>query len=59
MDRLKDQKVLSEEKSGLIVGQDNRFRFGNKHELQMVSTLLVKKLLRDLRRVCVNGLDEL
>lgn len=59
VDRLKDVKVLAEEKDGLIVSQDNQFKFGNNHELQIINTLLVKKLLTDLRRVGVNGPDDL
>jgi hypothetical protein len=59
VDRLKEQKVLSEEKMGLIVSQTNQFKFGNNHELQTINALLVKKLLRDLRRVGVKGPDDL
>jgi DNA-binding Lrp family transcriptional regulator len=59
VDRLKELKVLSEEKHGLIVSQSNQFKFGNNHELQVINILLVKKLLTDLRRVGVNGPDDL
>jgi hypothetical protein len=59
VDRLKEVKVLSEEKNGLIVSQGNQFKFGNNHDLQTINTLLVKKLLSDLRRVGVNGPDDL
>lgn len=59
VDRLKEAEVLSEEKSGLIVSQSNQFKFGNNHELQTINTLLVKKLLSDLKRVGVNGPDDL
>lgn len=57
--RLKQMEILSEEKDGLIVSQGNQFEFGNNHELQITNTLLVKKLLTDLRRVGVNGPDDL
>lgn len=56
VDSLKEVKVLSDEKDGLIVSQSNQFKFGNNHELQIINTLLVKKLLSDLRRVA-NGND--
>ena len=59
VDRLKELRVLSEEKDGLIVSQSNQFKFGNNHELQNTNVLLVKKLLRDLKRVGVNGPDDL
>lgn len=59
VDRLKEVKVLSDEKDGLIVSQSNQFKFGNNHELQIINTLLVKKLLSDLKRVGVNGPDDL
>lgn len=55
VDRLKELAVLFEEKNGLIVLQNNKFKFGNNHELQNTNALLVKKLLIDLRRVGVNG----
>jgi UDP-N-acetylmuramyl tripeptide synthase len=33
---------------GLIVTEANQFKFGNNHELQKTSILLVRKFLRDL-----------
>ncbi len=47
-DRLKKQGILRETAQGLIVTQDNQFKFGNNHELQKTNVLLVRKFLRDL-----------
>ncbi len=57
--RLKRLKILTEEKSGLIVTEQNAFRFGNNHELQKTNMLLLTKLLRDLRRAGMTGPDDL
>jgi hypothetical protein len=59
VDRLKKQKILSEGADGLILTEANRFKFGNNHELQTTNILLIKKLLRDLRRVGIEGPDDL
>lgn len=59
VDRLKKRKILLEGTSGLIVSEENRFKFGNNHELQTTNILLLKKLLRDLRRVGIEGPDDL
>lgn len=59
VDRLKEMKVLSEEKGGLIVSQANQFKFGDNHALQITNMVLVKKLLLDLRRVGISGPDDL
>ena len=59
VDRLKNLQILLEGSGGLIVSESNRFKFGNNHELQTINVLLVKKLLRDLRRVGVRGPDDL
>src|SRR6476469_5274000 len=56
---LKRRKILAETKAGLIVTEQNAFRFGNNHELQKTNMLLLTKLLRDLRRAGVNGPDDL
>jgi len=57
--RLKRLKILAEEKTGLIVTEQNAFRFGNNHELQKTNMLLLTKLLRDLRRAGISGPDDL
>jgi hypothetical protein len=57
--RLKRLKILTEEKSGLIVTEQNAFRFGNNHELQKTNMLLLTKLLRDLRRAGITDPDDL
>lgn len=59
VDRLKKRAILSERKSGLIVTERNRFKFGNNHELQKTNVVLVRKLLRDLRRAGIKGPDDL
>jgi hypothetical protein len=59
VDRLKKRAILSESKSGLIVNERNRFRFGNNHELQKTNVVLVRKLLRDLGRAGIKGPDDL
>jgi hypothetical protein len=59
VDRLKKRAILSEGKSGLIVTERNRFKFGNNHELQKTNVVLVRKLLRDLRRAGIEGPDDL
>ncbi|WP_245324643.1 hypothetical protein [Bradyrhizobium sp. AT1] len=56
---LKRRKILEETKAGLIVTEQNAFRFGNNHELQNTNMLLLKKLLRDLKRAGINGPDDL
>ncbi|WP_256807051.1 MULTISPECIES: hypothetical protein [unclassified Bradyrhizobium] len=56
---LKRRKILAETKAGLIVTEQNAFRFGNNHELQKTNMLLLTKLLRDLRRAGINGPDDL
>lgn len=57
--RLKRLKIVIESKSGLIVSEQNMFKFGNNHELQKTNMLLLRKLLRDLRRAGINGPDDL
>jgi hypothetical protein len=57
--RLKRLGVLVETKSGLIVSEENAFKFGNNHELQRTNMLLLRKLLRDLARAGINGPDDL
>lgn len=59
VDRLKSEKILLEKSDGLIVSQSNQFKFGNNRELQTINAQLVRKLLRDLRRVGVRGPDDL
>ena len=59
VDRLIHQEVLIEKLDGLIVSQCNQFKFGNNRELQTINAHLVRKLLRDLRRVGVRGPDDL
>jgi hypothetical protein len=59
VDRLKKRAILAESKSGLIVTERNRFKFGNNHELQKTNVVLVRKLLRDLRRAGIKGPDDL
>ena len=59
VDRLKKRAILSESKSGLIVTERNRFKFGNNHELQKTNVVLVRKLLRDLGRAGIKGPDDL
>lgn len=56
---LKRRKILAETKAGLIVTEQNAFRFGNNHELQKTNMLLLAKLLRDLRRAGISGPDDL
>lgn len=56
---LKRRKILDETKAGLIVTEQNVFRFGNNHELQKTNMLLLAKLLRDLKRAGINGPDDL
>ncbi|MGY4301721.1 hypothetical protein ACVWXN_009816 [Bradyrhizobium sp. i1.4.4] len=56
---LKRRKILAETKAGLIVTEQNAFRFGNNHELQKTNMLLLTKLLRDLKRAGINGPDDL
>lgn len=50
---------LKRRKAGLIVTEQNAFRFGNNHELQKTNMLLLTKLLRDLRRAGISGPDDL
>ena len=59
VDRLKRKKILLEGKEGLIVSENNQFKFGNNHELQSINIVLVKKLLRDLSRAGVAGPGDL
>ncbi len=47
-DRLKKRGILRETRKGLIVTEENQFKFGNNHELQKTNILLVRKFLRDL-----------
>jgi len=56
---LKRRKILDETKAGLIVTEQNAFKFGNNHELQKTNMLLLTKLLRDLKRAGINGPDDL
>ncbi|HXH44375.1 MAG TPA: hypothetical protein VNK51_11090 [Bradyrhizobium sp.] len=56
---LKRRKILAETKAGLIVTEQNAFRFGNNHELQKTNMLLLTKLLRDLKRAGISGPDDL
>src|SRR6478609_77806 len=56
---LKRRKILEESKAGLIVTEQNAFKFGNNHELQKTNMLLLTKLLRDLKRAGINGPDDL
>jgi hypothetical protein len=56
---LKRRKILDETKAGLIVTEQNVFKFGNNHELQKTNMLLLTKLLRDLKRAGINGPDDL
>jgi winged helix-turn-helix DNA-binding protein len=57
--RLKENGVLSEENSGLIVSEKNIFKFGNNHHLQATNIVLVRKLLRDLKNAGVREADDL
>ncbi|WP_426411479.1 hypothetical protein [Bradyrhizobium ganzhouense] len=56
---LKRRKILAETEAGLIVTEQNAFKFGNNHELQKTNMLLLTKLLRDLKRAGINGPDDL
>ena len=56
---LKRRKILAETEAGLIVTEQNLFKFGNNHELQKTNMLLLTKLLRDLKRAGINGPDDL
>ncbi len=58
-DKLKNLGVLVEQIDGLIVSKRNQYKFGDNRELQIINAQLVKKLLRDLRRVGVTGPDDL
>lgn len=57
--RLKKQGILVERHDGLIVSEQNQFKFGNNHELQRANIIFVRKLLRDLARVGVRGPEDL
>lgn len=59
VDRLKKQNILEEREDGIIVTQDNQFKFGNNHDLQRTNILFVRKLLRDLARAGVHSADDL
>jgi hypothetical protein len=59
VDRLKKQGILEERDDGLIVTEDNQFKFGNYHVLQRANLVFVRKLLRDLARVGVHSADDL
>ena len=59
VDRLKKETILSDTRDGLIVTENNRFKFGNNHELQKRNLVLVRKLLRDLARAGIRGPDDL
>ena len=56
---LKRRKILAESKAGLIVTEQNAFKFGNNHDLQKTNMRLLTKLLRDLKRAGINGPDDL
>jgi len=55
VNRLKKIGILVETTDGLIVSQENSFKFGNNHRLQATNVVLVKKLLRDLSRAGISG----
>jgi hypothetical protein len=57
--RLKKKGILAEGKNGLIVTQKNMFKFGDNHHLQTTNIVLVRKLLRDLHRSGIKGVDDL
>ena len=52
VDRLKKEGILSEP-DGLIVTENNQFKFGNNHELQQINIGLVRKLLHGLAQAGV------
>ncbi len=56
---LKAQGILAEREDGLIVTENNQFKFGNNHELQRTNIVFVRKLLKDLARAGVRGPDDL
>ena len=58
VERLRQKRILTEDRDGLIVTDGNSFKFGNNHELQMTNALLVKKLLRDLQAAGIFGPDD-
>lgn len=58
VERLRQKRILTEGRDGLIVTDGNSFKFGNNHELQMTNALLVKKLLRDLQAAGIFGPDD-
>ena len=47
-DRLKKKGVFKDTGRGLIVTEENVFKFGNNHALQKTNVILVRKFLRDL-----------
>jgi hypothetical protein len=57
--RLKKRGILAEGEDGLIVSQKNLFKFGDNHHLQTTNIVLVRKLLRDLQRSGVKGVEDL
>lgn len=57
--RLKKTGVLAEWKGGLVVVENNPFQFGNNPHLQKKNVVLLRKLLRDLNRLGVNGANDL
>lgn len=59
VERLKKRGILLDGTSGLIVLEANAPRFGNNHELQLANIDLVGKLIRDLKRAGINGLEDL
>ncbi|MDB5611018.1 MAG: hypothetical protein JWP25_7918 [Bradyrhizobium sp.] len=47
-DRLKKEGIFRETDHGLIVTEENLYKFGNNHVLQKINVLLVRKFLRGL-----------
>lgn len=59
VDRLKKTGVLFEREDGLIISEENQFKFGNNHYLQQANLVFVRKLLKDLGRAGIRGPDDL
>jgi hypothetical protein len=59
VDQLKKRDILLERDDGLIISEENRFRFGNNHHLQQENLVFLRKLLKDLARTGVHSADDL
>ena len=56
---LKERGILAERIDGVIVTEDNAYKFGNNHALQQTNIIFLKRFLRDLARAGVRGADDL